>query len=51
MVLIFGEGGLVWIKSKDVLDHNLLYDTERNETKQLISNSSNGQTNESRFHL
>ena len=44
-----GEGGLVWIKIRDAFDHNLLYDTERNETKQLISNSSNSQTTESRF--
>ena len=44
-----GEGGLTWIKSRNVVDNHLLYDTERGATKQLISNSTNGETTESRF--
>ena len=44
-----GEGGLVWIKVRDTTDNHLLYDTERGATKQLISNSSNSQSTESRF--
>jgi hypothetical protein len=45
-----GKGGLTWIKiRRSTTDHNLLYDTERGATKQLISNENIAETTESRF--
>ena len=35
-----GEGGLVWGKSRDHVQNNIFYDTERGIGKVLISNSS-----------
>jgi hypothetical protein len=39
-----GEGGLVWIKSRDVSRNHALYDTERGVNKYLSSNTTSAQT-------
>jgi hypothetical protein len=39
-----GEGGLVWIKDRDVGNGHNFFDTERGATKRLVSNLSNGET-------
>ena len=46
-----GEGGMVWIKVRGLLhtDHHLLYDTERGATKQLIADTNDDESTESRF--
>ena len=47
-----GEGGLVWIKNRSTAasnEPNVLYDTERGATKQLISSSTGTEQTVSRF--
>ena len=39
-----GEGGLTWIKARDIGYSHQLFDTERGATKQLYSNTTNGET-------
>ena len=39
-----GEGGLVWIKSRDVARNHALYDTERGVNKYISSNTNSGNT-------
>ena len=39
-----GEGGLTWIKARDIGYSHQLFDTERGATKQLYSNTTDGET-------
>jgi hypothetical protein len=39
-----GEGGLTWIKARDIGYSHQLFDTERGATKQLYSNTTGGET-------
>lgn len=38
-----GEGGLVWIKGRDIAAHSMLHDTERGVTKYLMSSLTNAE--------
>ena len=40
-----GEGGLVWIKHRDLYSNNVLYDTERGATHWLNTDNNNGEGN------
>jgi hypothetical protein len=42
-----GEGGLVWIKSRNVSESNALYDTARGVNQQLQSNNTDASSNSS----
>jgi hypothetical protein len=39
-----GKGGLLWVKARDQAYANVLYDTARGATKQLISNATSAET-------
>ena len=46
-----GEGGMVWLKTRDSAQHNLVIDTERGGENHLITNSTNAAGTDTGYHI